>query len=288
MGRVLAHFSCRTAESATICKQQKVIGRSGSTFLRTPLCGGIGGGQPVKKVPGGIVPYCCLIVVPLFFSSAPLFFLRRTISRSGFFSQAIPSTLCSARADPPPAPLIVFSLLFTIALPSLAAPQRCCRHSSAESATICKRPVALMRRSRVRQDASRMRCSAKRCTADPGTKSSPVAPGPRVRSAPLRAALRPGNSDSATICKQQNVVGWFRPHYSCSRGSSCGGASSAARHFCSNDVKQPARCLSATCRTTVRRRACIFPDIYRPAPLTRPTASSRLGSSDLCPPSCVV
>src|ERR1700761_7133113 len=40
---------------------------------------------------------------------------------------------------------------------------------------------------------SRMRCSAQRCTADPGSLQTPRVLRSRVCSAPLRAALRPGN-----------------------------------------------------------------------------------------------
>src|SRR5207237_10112116 len=40
---------------------------------------------------------------------------------------------------------------------------------------------------------SRMRCSAKRCTADPGPPQAPSLGRSRVCSASLRAALRPGH-----------------------------------------------------------------------------------------------
>jgi hypothetical protein len=77
----------RISESATICKQQNVVGAPAPHFcvFFSAEEEWDGGAEAAEKVPGHIVPYCCSIVVPLLFSSVLLFFLRRIISRSNIF-----------------------------------------------------------------------------------------------------------------------------------------------------------------------------------------------------------
>src|SRR6185437_2292224 len=71
-------------------------------------------------------------------------------------------------------------------------------------------------RSNKRWFVPRTRCNVQRCTADPGPRSVGQEAGPRVCSAALRAALRPGHAPHRGCHRHHDagVVSTLKPYFS--------------------------------------------------------------------------